>query len=1035
MNYWKSCSMKKVFFVLFFVLSCLLVSGQGLSKSEVDSLVSLYTEQGKYGSVSEMLVTYANQEHCNGNLEIALEYQIKNCEFVEQHIDSFATNGLTLKDFFANYGMVFVLQRDLNQTIDAIDTYLGLSQAIKTYSPEDLPFYANLIAGTLGECTIMPWADSVYCLQDAIDVVKRQEITEDNVKKYLWFCKCFNMNRMYNSYENNAFTQNRIDEIENWYLHNCDYILELDGHLYRKEILEYCFDYADLLYLFAGAIAAQKQDLSEAIELYNKEISVLSSVGIEDDMISLKIASCYARIANDYYQLGNLPLCKEYCDKAFPIIFNLNHSDSYEYCDVLGALSNVLFNTNQRGLAAKYKLMEINVREELDMTVSLTDWAQYFIYIVSSNPEEVILRNRNLGNVRESESGNADYYQILGRAYSMLMDSNDKYRDTAEIYFYKADSVLLVNNDYYEKYGMKNIALGNLYDDWAKHYSRLGQREKSYEYSVKALQYFPNTFYSYYNVSLKSALLHDTVAIHEYLPRYYYGMEDDLCSMLPVLGSVESDIYLGNGESNLYHIPEWVSRNPTDSVSVCIAYDAALLMKGLTLRYNILSPYFDSHPEMINAKIELDRLRDSIYSISEDNDRLLALHRYELKEREMLRIVNVELANVHWKDVVAELNEDEACIEFVKYTANSYSWCDSVPKPHYAALVLLPNGHAPAFVDLFDEEELKDVYELQPKSYDMEIGQILYSKIWGKMQQYIDGKNKVYFSPMGLLNLINIELLIDSVGETATERFNLYRVSSTRTLLKRGEMREIHSIVTFGGVDFDKACDNSDVLCNVNTRGNWAYLKNTLLEVNTINDMLKKCGVDIKTYTRANATESAFKRFDGTQSDIIHIASHGFYIPQSQRTTIPYFSNSVSTENIQDELFFSGLILSGGQKAWNDSVFNPNNNDGILTAYEISKLDLHNVNLVVLSACETGLGDDLFDGIFGLQRAFKKAGVKSILMSLWHVDDKATSEYMSLFYEKLMNGHSAHDAYIGTVLSMKEKYPDANYWASFVLLD
>ncbi|MBR4913638.1 MAG: CHAT domain-containing protein, partial [Bacteroidales bacterium] len=107
----------------------------------------------------------------------------------------------------------------------------------------------------------------------------------------------------------------------------------------------------------------------------------------------------------------------------------------------------------------------------------------------------------------------------------------------------------------------------------------------------------------------------------------------------------------------------------------------------------------------------------------------------------------------------------------------------------------------------------------------------------------------------------------------------------------------------------------------------------------------------------------------------------------------------------------------------------------ILTAYEISKLDLHNVNLVVLSACETGLGDDLFDGIFGLQRAFKKAGAGAILMSLWQIDDKATSEYMSLFYEKLVEGYSKHDAYISTVLSMKEKYPDATYWASFVLLD
>ena len=128
-------------------------------------------------------------------------------------------------------------------------------------------------------------------------------------------------------------------------------------------------------------------------------------------------------------------------------------------------------------------------------------------------------------------------------------------------------------------------------------------------------------------------------------------------------------------------------------------------------------------------------------------------------------------------------------------------------------------------------------------------------------------------------------------------------------------------------------------------------------------------------------------------------------------------------------------MMSGGQKAWTDSTFRVDRNNVILTAYEISKLDLHNVNLVVLSACETGLGDDLFDGIFGLQRAFKKAGARSILMSLWKIDDKATSEFMGLFYEKLVKGYSKHDAYTYATHMMKEKYQDANYWASFVLLD
>ena len=127
--------------------------------------------------------------------------------------------------------------------------------------------------------------------------------------------------------------------------------------------------------------------------------------------------------------------------------------------------------------------------------------------------------------------------------------------------------------------------------------------------------------------------------------------------------------------------------------------------------------------------------------------------------------------------------------------------------------------------------------------------------------------------------------------------------------------------------------------------------------------------------------------------------------------------------------------MSGGQMAWTNSIFKIEKDDGILTSYEISKIDLHNVDMVVLSACETGLGDNLFDGIFGLQRAFKKAGAKSILMSLWKIDDKTTSEYMSLFYNNLTSGLSKHESYKRTVAYMKNKYEDPYYWASFILLD
>ena len=288
---------------------------------------------------------------------------------------------------------------------------------------------------------------------------------------------------------------------------------------------------------------------------------------------------------------------------------------------------------------------------------------------------------------------------------------------------------------------------------------------------------------------------------------------------------------------------------------------------------------------------------------------------------------------------------------------------------------------------------------------------------------------------MGLLNLINIELLTDDSGRTATELFNLYRVSSTRQILKNDMHQPIHSISAFGGVDYEKTDNYYDILRSLDTRGNWAYLQNTLYEVNAIQTLFQNKNLESTVFTDSIASECQFNQLDGTSTSIIHVATHGYYIPQPKRQSIPYFANSKETNNIQDELFYAGLILSGGQKSWANSTFKTNNNDGLLSAYEISKLDLHNVNLVVLSACETGVGDNMFDGIYGLQRAFKKAGVESLLMSLWQIDDRATSEYMISFYEKLISGYSKHDAYARTVREMKEKYHDAYFWASFVLLD
>ena len=131
----------------------------------------------------------------------------------------------------------------------------------------------------------------------------------------------------------------------------------------------------------------------------------------------------------------------------------------------------------------------------------------------------------------------------------------------------------------------------------------------------------------------------------------------------------------------------------------------------------------------------------------------------------------------------------------------------------------------------------------------------------------------------------------------------------------------------------------------------------------------------------------------------------------------------------------TGLMFAGVNNAFINKVGDTRLDDGILTAKEICNLNLQNVNLVVLSACKSGLGEVSRDGVYGLQRAFKKAGVKSVVMSLWAIDDSVTQDFMVRFYKGLASGLSKAKALLQAKMLIREKYPHSNDWTAFVLLD
>lgn len=217
------------------------------------------------------------------------------------------------------------------------------------------------------------------------------------------------------------------------------------------------------------------------------------------------------------------------------------------------------------------------------------------------------------------------------------------------------------------------------------------------------------------------------------------------------------------------------------------------------------------------------------------------------------------------------------------------------------------------------------------------------------------------------------------------------------------------------------------------TKAGFDPLPGTEKEVREVKNIFVQKKVNVSLFTKESASEENLKALDGHSPTVLHISTHGFFLPETDRKNKKEHDNSYTETS--DPLLRSGLVLAGGNYAWNGKMPLEGVEDGIATAYEISQLNLSNTELVVLSACETALGDIKgSEGVFGLQRAFKMAGVKRMIVSLWQVPDKETAELMTSFYSYWMNGQAIADAFARAQGDMRKKYPSF-YWAAFVLVE
>ena len=377
---------------------------------------------------------------------------------------------------------------------------------------------------------------------------------------------------------------------------------------------------------------------------------------------------------------------------------------------------------------------------------------------------------------------------------------------------------------------------------------------------------------------------------------------------------------------------------------------------------------------------------------------------------------------ISWKDVQRGLDDNDIAIEFLDFPI--YNTDSTV----YVALTLKKGYDSPHMVTLFEEKQLKAIPE---EGYHTHTN--VSDLVWKPLEAELRGVRNIYFAPSGELHRIGIEYLPISKTENINDVYSLYRLSSTRQLAVIQDATEGKNTILYGGINYDEktstiptesASTERSVLrlpfsrANVDSlslRSSFDYLEGTKKEADLISEDMKQHRVPYIYYSGTDGTEESFKQLDGTKPKSMHIATHGFYFTETEAVKTQFASPDMElmADGFQNTGHFiedkpmtrSGLLFSGCNRTFRHEQIPDNEEDGILTAQEISTLDLRGLDLVVLSACQTGLGDVISgEGVFGLQRGFKKAGAKTILMSLNKVDDEATRILMVEFYRNLMNG-------------------------------
>lgn len=497
---------------------------------------------------------------------------------------------------------------------------------------------------------------------------------------------------------------------------------------------------------------------------------------------------------------------------------------------------------------------------------------------------------------------------------------------------------------------------------------------------------------------------------------------------------------------------QFYKANPNDAESPALLsqlYDVQLATKALLLnssnkvRQSILSSgdqaLISSFREWLNTKEQIVRY----YSLSveerklEEDVSVLQRRANELEKNLSLKsaIFRSQMTEkeITSSDVSKALREGEAAVEIIRMKRKFKE--DSV---YYVALALKPNAVHPSLVIYPNGKVLENrQFKFHRNSIKHHFNDTTsYDHYWKPLVDQLSGTKNIFLSCDGIFNKINFNTLMNKADHRwVLDDFTISLVSNTKDIIARGHsVPKQGEVNLYGNIDFHLTGVSGTTGSHTVTR-NFGFgdqipmLPGTEKEVDQIQTLIQSASRKAISHKMAEANEINIKKTNNPA--ILHIATHGFFLND---VDISENASEAEEKFFNNPLLRSGLLLAGAGKDKSNGTL-ASDEDGILTAYEAMNLYLDETDLVVLSACETGLGEVRNgEGVYGLQRSFMVAGSNAVMMSLWQVDDVATQELMVQFYKHWMEGDPKLDAFKKAQLFIKEKYKSPYYWGAFILV-